>query len=963
MGPKMMIHWQPFYSALSVIAGLLLLVMPGPASAQEAGQDVNRILSVSVDAEGENPQVNIRTEKPVGYRYTVYDSFDPLRVVIDFPRMDVSEIKSPLPVNIGAIKEIRVVSFDLTLGKLGRIEILLDRKIDYDVNIEGTQFNVAFQPAAETAEPVSEQAPAATIAPAPAPAPAPAETERADRPEPLPAPEPEADALANVVENVEVEKGRVAIFTDAPIERYRYFNLGAPPRLVLDVFGVKPAFRERSLPGTDGFERIRVGTYDDKTRFVFDAGVGVLPDYEVDETGQGLVVTWTPGKTMAAPEARRQPQVAPAPIERRRAAVAPPAPEKEAVEPAPVQEEEVPEAAPQRAEPRPEPRPEPKPAPRPVPAPDPVPAPAPEKAAEQKPMRMATAPVSVEDLEFTIEDGTSVFSVELSGRPGISQPVQRGEVILFGIDNASIKRSLRRVIDTSAFPSAVSMITPYTVNRGTTQDVRFAVRLKGDVPYALKRQGGTLRFEVENGPFGQVAEAPPKRIEIPVPPVATTAQAPSAQPSAPTPAPMPEKAPTATPAAGDVAAKARAAAGERYTGQRISLIFDNADIRNLLQLIAEVSDLNIVASDEVKGNLSIRLIDVPWDQALDVILDTKQLGMLRNGNVVRILPKDKIRQMEESELASAKNRRELEPLETEVYSISYTDLGNIAGSVREMMTDRGRLTQDERNKKLIVKDIPPVLKEIGNLIEILDTPERQVMIEARIVEANSDYTRDLGINWGIHHTNPGSAFNALNVGLGGQFLTPVPDAGSASSGAGLGSFIQFGELGVDKTVIDLRISALESAGKGKIISRPRVTTLNGQEAVITQGTTIPYQTSGADGPKTEFVDAVLELQVTPIINPDNTIIMEINASNSAPGETFTSADLPGINKKEAKTKVLVLDGETTVIGGIFVEDDRESESGVPWLGRLPVLGYLFKSQSVEKRRSELLIFITPRILE
>jgi type IV pilus assembly protein PilQ len=404
-----------------------------------------------------------------------------------------------------------------------------------------------------------------------------------------------------------------------------------------------------------------------------------------------------------------------------------------------------------------------------------------------------------------------------------------------------------------------------------------------------------------------------------------------------------------------------------YTGQKISLVFDNADIRNILQLIAEVSNLNIIASDDVKGNITLRLIDVPWDQALDLIMEIKGLGIIKEGNVARILPKEQIRAMDEARLAAARTKEKLEDLETEVISVSYTDLANVAKPSRELLTDRGKITEDNRNKQLIVTDVPSVIEKIKHLVEVLDTPERQVMIEARIVEASSTFSRDLGVKWGFHSEGENRdaqlGNNQFDLGMGGSFLISPPAAGSVLGGAGIGAGFTFGKL--TGTSLDLRISALEAAGEGRVISTPRVSTLNGGEAKISQGTKIPYQSSGPDGPKTEFVDANLELSVTPVINPDNSIILDIEATNSSIGTTVstgTGGNAPAIDTKEAKTKLLVRDGETTVIGGIFVESDNSSEAGVPWLRKLPLIGNLFKSTNKTKNRSELLIFITPRIV-
>jgi type IV pilus assembly protein PilQ len=399
-----------------------------------------------------------------------------------------------------------------------------------------------------------------------------------------------------------------------------------------------------------------------------------------------------------------------------------------------------------------------------------------------------------------------------------------------------------------------------------------------------------------------------------------------------------------------------------YTGEKISLVFDDADIRKIFNLIGEVSDMNIIVGEDVKGTISLRLIDVPWDQALDLVMEIKDLGMLQDGNIARILPKQQIRSMNEAKYTAARAMEKLEDLTTEVITVSYTDLKNIEGPVKDVLTERGNITLDNRNKQIIVTDVASVIAEVKTLVKILDTPERQVMIEARIVEASSTFSKQLGVKWGVSNESGGAEPN-FNIGLGGSFLIPPPALGSVTS-AGLGSGFTFGNLLVDDTIIDLRISALESSGHGKIISKPRVATLNNETAKIAQGTSIPYSTVSEDGTKTEFIDANLELEVTPVINPDNSIILEIKATNNQPSsESPDLSTAPSIDKKEAETKVLVKNGETTVIGGIFVENETDSQSGVPLLMNVPVLGHLFKSTSKSVDRRELLIFITPKILE
>ncbi len=562
-------------------------------------------------------------------------------------------------------------------------------------------------------------------------------------------------------------------------------------------------------------------------------------------------------------------------------------------------------------------------------------------------------------IDFDSEKGQSKLNIVVDGTATATELTRDGDKIQFSLKNTTLPRALRREFDTLAFPSAIYSATPYLVNSGGAPAVRFVVQLKADQPYRLEKEATGYSFIVDNGPYDQTT--PPITGILPVPArgeIDTT--------SAPTPISSPAYEATAEqPSQQGVIITKELSGKEKktYTGAKTSLVFDNADVRDILRLIAEISNLNIIASDEVKGNITLRLIDVPWDQALDLILDVSGLGMIREGNVVRVLPKDTIRSMKEAELTAANSQEKLEPLATEVVTVSYADLGAVAGPVKEILSARGNLTPDSRNKYLIITDVPQRIAKAKELISILDTPERQVMIEARIVEVSSSYSRDLGINWGIDYSSPGSKIENAGVGIGGDFLIDLPDgAGSVGEDAGLAAGITFGEIGINKLVLDLRISALEANGKAKIVSLPKVTTLNGETAKISQGTSIPYQTTSDGGTTTEFVNAELKLEVTPVINPDDSIIMQIVTTNDSPSIT-SGATAPSIDTKQAETKVLVHDGETTVIGGIFVENNSDSETGTPWLMELPILGHLFKSTSKQSSKSELLVFITPRILK
>ena len=554
-------------------------------------------------------------------------------------------------------------------------------------------------------------------------------------------------------------------------------------------------------------------------------------------------------------------------------------------------------------------------------------------------------------IDFKSINNESVLMISLDGQADVTRAVRDGQKVEFALKNTSLPRALRREFDTLAFPSAIHSVTPYLVNAAGQPEVRFVVLLKGNVPYSLNKSSAGYALTVNDGQYANASQATTGTFAVP----AVSDGVPT--PQIVTDATMDQNQATQffVPVIDQVAAQQG-----KYAGEKTSLVFDNADVRDILRLIAEISDLNIIASDAVKGSVTLRLIDVPWDQALDLILDVTGLGMIQEGNVVRVLPKGEIRSMKEAELTAVRSQEKLEPLFTEVVTVSYADLKSVSDPAKKIMSDRGSITEDNRNKLLIITDVPARIEKAKQLISILDTPERQVMIEARIVQVNSNYSRDLGVNWGLFETDNSDFQNVTAAGGGFLVSTDSTAPGVGSIGATSGFGTQF-EIGIGSSILDLQISALESDGKGKVISTPRVTTLNGETATISQGTTIPYESSDSDGTKTEFVSAELKLEVTPVINPDDSIILEILATNDSPSIT-TGADAPTIDTKKAETKVLIHNGETTVIGGIFVETTSESENGVPGLKDVPIVGHFFKNQKKQVTKDELLIFITPRIV-
>jgi type IV pilus assembly protein PilQ len=420
--------------------------------------------------------------------------------------------------------------------------------------------------------------------------------------------------------------------------------------------------------------------------------------------------------------------------------------------------------------------------------------------------------------------------------------------------------------------------------------------------------------------------------------------------------------------------------GKVYTGRRISLDFKDVEIDDVLRLIAEVSDLNIIAGDEVQGQVTIRLVDVPWDQALDVILLTKGLGFVRVGNVLRIAPAEVLKSEEDARLQEKRAKEKLEDLVVKLQPVNYANVKEVSKMVKRLLTARGTVDIDVRTNTVILKDIPHVIEEATALIKAIDTQTPQVMIEAKIVEANLDYLREVGSRWGVGVQPFEDAFDTgsdIDEDVGGDDFTfqPVQDIlGNTVAPNNIAVSNPITELATgvvnvgaflldDRFNLDVELEAAESEGEGKVISSPRVVTLDNRKASIEQGVSIPFQTFENGDAKLEFIDAVLRLDVTPHITSDKSIIMKIEVQRNAPDDSVpTPTGSPAIAKNEAETETLVRDGQTLVIGGIYVVRTAERQSRVPYFHKIPVLGNAFKSNEKRDARQELLVFVTPRVV-
>ena len=434
---------------------------------------------------------------------------------------------------------------------------------------------------------------------------------------------------------------------------------------------------------------------------------------------------------------------------------------------------------------------------------------------------------------------------------------------------------------------------------------------------------------------------------------------------------------------------------KEYEGQRLTLNFQDIETRAVLQLLAETSGRNIVVSDTVQGNVTLRLRNVPWDQALDIVMTTKGLDMRQNGNVIIVAPAEEIAARETADLEARAAISELEPMYSEFLQVNYAKASDLAALIgmesgNSLLSERGSIAVDDRTNTLLVQDTADRLEDIRRMVRALDVPIKQVLIESRIVVVNDDFSRDLGVRLGLTGyrengtdgaavisgtgTGTDTMVNSIvdNLGTSGQ-ITPVelpiltdrynvnvPIAEAAG---------RFSLAVLERDyLVDLELTALEAEGRGEIVSTPRVITANQKEARIEQGVEIPYQQSASSGATTvQFKKAVLSLEVTPQITPDNNIIMDLRVHKDNVGQVISTGGLggtvPSIDTRAVETQVLVEDGQTVVLGGIYETERTETINKVPFLGDIPAVGVLFRSKSVRNDKSELLIFVTPRILE
>jgi len=891
---------------LSMVTG----VGTGTAAPERQQPAPTRIQAVQLRGDGAAAELLITASAPT--TYTSYKSTAPARLVIDFSQTAPADALNSLSINKGPVKAVTLKRFDTDAGVLTRMELFLSQDIDPVISPSAERVGellVSFPGYVEPSAAIKQEVAAAPTAAEPVVAPVVASeaapVEAAVKQEPADSAQPEG--LPALVTGLKPLGDGVAISTNRPVSDYKTFRLSKPDRVVIDIQHAQIGMADKMvLLNSAGVSTARIGSYPDKVRIVFDAINGSLDDAVITRSATGLHVAFSTQQPV-----RRQVTAA-APQEQATASAAKAAPVQAAVPQA--QKPAVVAQAPAAV------------APKPV------------KSAEA----LAGA-AQVSAVDFQVVGEISRVMVKVNGSPVVEQPVKLPGSVAYRIRNVQLPRNLQRSLEAREFVSPVLRITPVVIRTKAGSDVLVRVTMKKDAAFDFRQESDILYLDFKHPADMTAAAAEPQK--------ATAAQ--KAAPVAAEPAREEQMLQEAQQQTG-------AGVKRMYSGRKVTLEFADAEVRKIFQLLSEVSNKNFVLGDEVTGNISLKLVNVPWDQALDIILDTKGLDKREEGNIVLIRGKGKFKSLMDEEVENRKAALKGEPLETAMFDVNYADLGSIVTQFTALKTDRGMISQDQRTNKVIVKDVKAAIDDMRTILKSLDIQEKQVMIEARIVEASSTFTQTLGINWGIHYRD-GSAsiagINAFDTSFGGLASNAAPASGvSGNPGATAG--ISFGTLS-SNIKLDMRLNAAVSAGLVRIVSTPRVATLNHKSAKITQGQQIPYTSSTSDKVETKFVEAALALEVTPHINPNGTIIMKIDAKNDSPGSTGSP---PPINKKQATTEMMLRDGETTVIGGIYVERESGGEDGVPFLKDVPWLGNLFKSTDTKRSKDELLIFITPRII-
>jgi type IV pilus assembly protein PilQ len=558
---------------------------------------------------------------------------------------------------------------------------------------------------------------------------------------------------------------------------------------------------------------------------------------------------------------------------------------------------------------------------------------------------------SLENIGFEVNQGMGIVTVGTSRPVEFERLTEEKKKVSLKIKNVILAEKFQVSRDVSDFDSPINFISSFR-DPIKASDVIIVVELKfEDVEIDIAQDGNTITLSLGESRAEQASEEPDE-VEVDVSEEDLYAF---------------DFRLTTTPGAKKI-----------YRGQLVSFDFKDADIRDVLRIIADISNFNMIIARNVTGTVTLKLTNVPWDQALDVILEDAGLGAFLEGNVMRIAPLGTLQARQQAVRRAAKSKENLEPLNTEQVFINYASAEELIPLVEPLLSNRGDLRVDTRTNSILVTDTGLRVRQIEELIEDLDTRTPQVLIESRIVQATLDFTRDLGVQWGFNYRasaatgNPTGATFPSDVAVGGtsttgpfgttadNFIVNLPAAAGAGAGGVVG--IVLGSL-TGAYDLDLRLSALENRGEGRVLSSPKILTLDNTPARIEQGVSIPFLSVSAAGTQTQFVDATLRLSVTPQVTNDNRILMNITVTDNSPDESVVGAgNQPSIRRNEATTQVIAGDGQTIVIGGIFTKRLTDANNSIPWFSRLPLFGWLFERNVRNDERRELIVFITPRII-
>ena len=956
-----------------LLAGLLACAS-APTSTEIAATAELQDVQVQTDADGTVVTLTGLTE-PI---FNAFQQDDPARVVVDLAGVAPGSVESLLPVDDGTVREVSVTSFTDTSGlETTRVELSLDGSASYEVVSLEDRLEVhllrddVFDTASADDAPFESSGIDASVSGDDAWAtPIAAEETASEDPVPaaiddsLPVDAPLATVLTDVVAEAEGDGVVVNLQANGRIDGAQHFALEDPERLVVDLPGMTSTVTPERIPvGIGSVSRVRIGQHEDKVRIVVDAMDGA------SDFGETQIVAVPTGAVVAMGVAGFAPAIAATPVPAS-------APAESTDEMSWAGDAAVSAEA--------------------------------EAAEVGDDMAMGEDHSDVDEMASMDESITDDASTEMGS--GMGEPLDAGLNRVYGVQFDSGERVDRVVVLSDAAIDYHTMSpeagTFMVEARGATIDPEAKVRIAPELPGVVSLVSAfdqpeasqpTVRVVVQHAGGEPRVEQRGAMLLIDFPTDAGVADklpmlegeaAASASAKAVDQAAAADETPPAAldPSEGlEVLQEGGLIEGKQYSGRRISLDFKDVDIDDVLRLIAEVSDLNIIAGDEVQGQVTIRLVDVPWDQALDVILLTKGLGFVRVGNVLRIAPADLLQAEEEARLQERRAKEKLEDLVVKLQPVNYANVKEVEKMVKRLLTPRGSVDVDQRTNTVILKDIASVIDEATALIKAIDTQTPQVMIEAKIVEANLDFLREVGSTWAvgiqpnIDAYDPDSGLRTADStprGLGGDNFRfhNIPGLGAGDAGnnvsvanpitqlatgaVNLGAFILD-----EKFDVDLRLEAAESHGEGKVVSSPRVVTLDNRKASIEQGIAIPFQTFENGDAKLEFIDAVLRLDVTPHITSDRSIIMKIEVQRNAPDDSVpTPTGSPAIAKNEAETETLVKDGQTLVIGGIYVIRQADRETRVPYFHKVPIIGNAFKNQEIRDIRQELLVFVTPRIV-